>query len=46
MTNELQHTLEPMANKQPREDARMRGGSVIKPRAKVPRQNEFLVDVT
>ena len=35
-----------IANEQPREDARLRGGSIIKPRAKVPRQNESRSDVT
>ena len=29
-----------IANEQPREDARLRGGGLIKPCAKVPRQNE------
>ena len=31
---------------EPREDARLRGDSLIKPRAKVPRQNESRSDVT
>ena len=35
-----------IANEQPHEDARLRGGSIIKPYAKVPRQNESRIDVT
>ena len=35
-----------IANEQPREDARPRGGSLIKLGAKVPRQNESQIDVT
>ena len=35
-----------IANEQPREYARLRGGSLIKPCAEVPRQNESRVDVT
>ena len=32
------------ANVQPREDAKLLGGSVIKPCAKVPRQNKSRID--
>ena len=35
-----------IANEQDLEDARLRGSSVIKPCAKVPRRNEFRGDVT
>ena len=35
-----------IANEQLRDDARLRGGSIIEPCAKVPRQNESRSDVT
>ena len=35
-----------ITNKQPCEDARLQGGSLIKACAKVPRQNESRSDVT
>lgn len=35
-----------IANEQDLEDARLRGSSVIKPCAKVPKRNEFRSDVT
>ena len=35
-----------IANEQPGEDARLLGDSIIKPCAKVPRQNESRSDVT
>ena len=34
------------ANEQPRADARLLGGSIIKPCAEVPRENESRSDVT
>ena len=35
-----------IANEQPREDARLRGGSIIRPCAEVPREKESRSDVT
>jgi len=35
-----------IANKQPHEDVRLQGGSLKKPHAKVPRQNESRSEVT